>query len=87
MNEIETLLKAAHAQIEEIVREENFGAYQDVKTAIENSIDLIKMQEMEKCKQRIFFSIRMIMEAPPRNSELGLALLQKLDVISDKLSN
>ena len=86
MNEIDTLLQSALTTIEKILEVEKFSTYVEVKSAIETCIILIKANEFEKVESKLIYCARMIMEAPPRNSELGLTLLNKIDLIITKIS-
>ena len=72
--------------IDTIIKQENFSAYFDVKNALIKTLNFLLENKKADAEKHLLFCIRLLMEAPPKNEELGLAVLVKIDAIYKNLS-
>lgn len=72
--------------IDTIISQENFSAYFDIKNTLIKTLNFLLENKKADAENHLLFCIRLLMEAPPKNEELGLAMLIKIDTIYKNLS-
>ena len=79
-------INSAQEKISSILKEEDFSAYYQVQENLNKSINLIKSNNFKEAEKYLLFSIRLLMEAPPKNESLGLETLHIIDKAYKELS-
>ncbi|WP_430612007.1 hypothetical protein [Flavobacterium sp. JP2137] len=89
---METKLKDIKLEIEQIIQnindiisEEDFSAYHTIKNYLNKMTDCILEYKIIDANKYLGFCIRSIMEAPPKNEQLGLDTLTRMDTLYKKL--
>lgn len=67
--------------IDSIIREENFSAYQDIKVALTKALNFLLENKKTDAEKQLLLAIRLLMEAPPKNKEMGMISLVKIDSV------
>ena len=76
MNE---MLREVHFLITQLIEEEKFPAYIQMKEVLDECVKADGADQMEFIKSKLGLCIRLLMEAPPRNKVMGEKILEKLD--------
>ncbi|MBL7810896.1 MAG: hypothetical protein JNL57_01615 [Bacteroidetes bacterium] len=79
MEHIISNIKKALNYLDTIISKDPFSAYLKTSDSLNNSIHCIENKNFSAAKEELLFSIRMIMEAPPEDSELALEILNIID--------
>lgn len=72
--------------INKILSQEDFSAYHKIKDLLKKSIAYLDASNETEAKKQLALSIRFLMEAPPKDKNLGLNTLKELDKTFKKLS-
>jgi len=67
--------------IDKIIEREDFSAYHHIRESCESAIVLLSENKINDSQKEIAFSIRLLMEAPPKDKVLGYSTLLKMDSI------
>lgn len=74
--------------LDSILKEEDFSAYRKLKHNYINAIKLLENNSpIQEIKSELEFTIRILMEAPPKNKELGLQALIAMDLVYKKIES
>jgi hypothetical protein len=73
--------------IDTILSEENFSAYHQVRKSLINTVNFLFENKKADAEKHLLLCIRLLMEAPTKNKELGLQTLVKIDSIYKKISS
>jgi hypothetical protein len=65
--------------IEKIIDLEDFPAYRSIQKGLISSIESINNNNIELAKKHLSFCLRLLNEAPPKNSNLGYEALIQMD--------
>lgn len=82
---IQTDTNEVIGKLDEILKQENFSAYQQIRQSLNDTIDLILNNKIEESRKEIAFSIRLLQEAPPKDKDLGYETLIKMDAIHKQI--
>lgn len=82
-----TAIKEAIYNVDLIIEEEDFPAYPDVKKGLLSALNFIKKNDLESAKKHLYFSFRLLSEAPPKNADLGYDTLVKIDAASSLIKS
>ncbi len=86
IDELKTDVNSMIQTIDEILSQEDFSAYHQIKESLLKSRTLIENNELKSASQQIGLSFRLLSEAPPKNKELSLNLFHSLDRLYKKLN-
>ena len=67
--------------INKTIEEENFSAYYRIKESCLESVNLVNEHKFNEASKEISFSIHLIMEAPPKNHDIGNKIIFELQAI------
>lgn len=87
LNDIKLEIEQIIQNINDIICEEDFSAYYDIKNSLKKASDFISEHKILEAKKHVQFSIRLLKEAPPRNKSLGLDTLTRMRIIDEKTQN
>ena len=73
--------------IDVILSEEDFSAYHQIRKSLINAMNFLLESKKADAEKHLLLCIRLLMEAPTKNKELGLQTLVKIDSIYKKLSS
>lgn len=73
--------------IDKIISNEDFPAYHQIRNLLINTINFICEDKKAEAEKHLLLCIRLLMEAPPKNKDLGMETLVKLDSIYKNLSS
>lgn len=65
--------------IEAIIKNEKFPAYYQIQNLLLETKNLLNSKEFIHAEKNLLTCIRLLMEAPTRNKEIGLDTLTKID--------
>ncbi len=81
------LLESAISNVNQIVKEDSFPAYVQVKELLESCKSLDLQKDAELAKKTLAFAIRLMMDAPTKDRDFGLETLQKIDAAYKFVAN
>ncbi len=87
MNNIGSEINLAIQNIDSILEKEDFSAYHQVRKSLEFASELIKAENYIEAKKPLLLSIRLLMEAPTKDKDLGLDTLKKVDAVYKKVAS
>ena len=73
--------------IQSILSEEDFSAYHQIKKSLIEALNFLLENKKVDAEKHLLLCIRLLMEAPPKNKELGMETLIKIDSIYKNLSS
>ena len=85
LNDIKLEIEQIIQNINDIISEEDFSAYHTIKDYLNKATDCILEYKIIDANKYLGFSIRAIMEAPPKNEQLGLDTFTRMDTLYKKL--
>lgn len=87
MELIKINISLAIDNINKIIQEESFSAYPEVKRGLLSALDFVNKNDLDSAQKQLYFSFRMLSEAPPKNRDLGYDTLVKIDEASDLIKS
>ena len=72
--------------IDTILLEEDFSAYRQIRESLVKALNFLLDDMKENAVNHLLLCIRLLMDAPPKNKDLGLETLVKIDSIYKQLS-
>jgi hypothetical protein len=73
--------------IDLILSGEDFSAYHQIRKSLIDAMNFLLESRKVDAEKHLLLCIRLLMEAPTKNKELGLQTLVKIDSIYKKLSS
>ncbi|MFA0962661.1 hypothetical protein AB9P05_12740 [Roseivirga sp. BDSF3-8] len=86
MNEITVEIKDLINKLDQLLKVERFSAYAKIKEHYQIALKLINSDNIPAAKTEISNTIRIFMEAPPADKELGQKILILMDKIYNKIN-
>lgn len=86
LNVIKKDIDLSIKNIDKILSQEDFSAYHKIKNILKKSIVYLDASNEIEAKKQLSLSIRFLMEAPPKDKNLGLKTLKDLDKTFKELS-
>ncbi|MCG8573511.1 MAG: hypothetical protein MI810_01385 [Flavobacteriales bacterium] len=88
MDDLKENVKQIISILDVIITEDDLTVYQRLKESYMTALSLLNHNEnLSQLKLEIKANIRMLMEAPPKDKELGLKLIYLMDDFHKKLAN
>lgn len=78
-------LDLAIQSIDQIIVDEDFAAYREVKMSLYKTKEFLSEHSFSEAKKELLFSIRLLMEAPTKDKQLGFDALSSVDMIYKKI--
>ncbi|GAA0875714.1 hypothetical protein GCM10009118_21230 [Wandonia haliotis] len=69
-----------------IISSEDFSAYHQIRKSLIDALNFLFENKKTDAQKHLLLCIRLLMEAPTKNKELGLETLVKIDSIYKRLS-
>jgi hypothetical protein len=73
-------------KIDIIISEDDFSAFHHIKSSLIEALNFLLGNKKVDAEKHLLLCIRLLMEAPPKNKELGMETLIKIDSIYKELS-
>lgn len=73
--------------IQSIISQEDFSAYHQIKKSLVDALNFLIENKKLDAEKHLLLCIRLLMEAPPKNKDLGMETLIKIDSIYKNLSS
>ncbi|MFN7911685.1 MAG: hypothetical protein ACK5QC_07650 [Bacteroidota bacterium] len=72
--------------MDSILSSEDFSAYRQIRKSLIDTMNFLFENKKIDAEKHLLLCIRLLMEAPPKNKELGMETLVKIDSIYKNLS-
>lgn len=79
MSELKVKAQEIVEKLDQIILEEEKSIYSRIRKVYENASEMIDQGKLENLKKEVGTTIRLYMEAPPKNKDKSLETLKSMD--------